>query len=378
MSREVLDVPLSNGTPGSRHSVRIIRYGAPEARPKAYIHAALHADEAPGLLVSHHLVEQLDAADASGEIRGQIVVIPYANPLGLAQFVNGDHLGRYDLASGRNFNRNWPNLAPELIARLGNRLRSDADANKALIRETIREILDERSVGQQVDSLYTMLAREAFDSDLVLDLHCDDEGLMHLFVRPEISAELSDIPGELGCRAVFSQGASGGSTFAEASVEPWLKLAAAFPDNPIPVGCFAATVELRGFVDIGDEIAATDASALLNVLRRRGYIAGPAAAAPAALCEITGFDACDVVRTPAFGVIVYRAELGERVTCGQPIADIVAPAAIGGDARITVRARTDGVVVTRRLKKLVAANQVIAKIAGTEPLVHRKGYLLED
>ncbi|WP_164763242.1 succinylglutamate desuccinylase/aspartoacylase family protein [Mesorhizobium sp. M7A.F.Ca.CA.004.09.1.2] len=377
MSREILDIPLSNGTPGSRHSVRIIRYGAAAARPKAYIHAALHADEAPGLLVSHHLVEQLDAADARGEIRSQIVVVPYANPLGLAQFVNGDHLGRYDLASGRNFNRNWPDLAPELIARLGNLLGRDADANKALIRETIRAILDERCVRQQVDSLYTVLAREAFDSDLVLDLHCDDEGLMHLFVRPEIAAELSDISGELGCRAVFSQGAAGGSTFAEASVEPWLKLAAAYPDKLIPVGCMAATVELRGFVDIGDEMAATDASALLNVLRRRGYIAGQAPAAPP-LCDVTGFDACDVVRTPAFGVIVYRVELGERVTSGQPIADIVAPAAIGGDARITVHARTDGVVVTRRLKKLVAANQVIAKVAGTEPLSHRKGYLLED
>ena len=378
MSREILDVPLANGTPGSRHSVRVIRYGAADARPKAYIHAALHADEAPGLLVSHHLVEQLDAADARGEIRGQIVVVPYANPLGLSQFVNGDHLGRYDLASGRNFNRNWPGLAPELIARLGNRLESDADANKALVRETIRAILDERNAGQQVDSLYTVLAREAFDADLVLDLHCDDEGLMHLFVRPEIAAQLADLSGELGCHAVFSQGASGGSTFAEASVEPWLKLAAAFPDKPIPVGCLAATVELRGFVDIGDEMAATDASALLNVLRRRGYITGQAPAAPAPLCDVTGFDACDVVRTPAFGVIVYRAELGERVTSGQPIADIVAPAAIGGDARVTVHARTDGVVVTRRLKKLVAANQVIAKVAGTVPLSHRKGYLLED
>ncbi|TPJ53608.1 succinylglutamate desuccinylase/aspartoacylase family protein [Mesorhizobium sp. B1-1-4] len=378
MSREILDVPLANGTPGSQHSVRIIRYGAADARPKAYIHAALHADEAPGLLVLHHLVEQLDAADARGEIRGQIVVVPYANPLGLAQFVNGDHLGRYDLASGRNFNRKWPDVAGELTIRLADRLGSSADDNTVLIRSTIREILDERGAGQPVDSLYTALAREAFDSDLVLDLHCDDEGLMHLFVRPEISAELSDLARELGCRAVFSQGSSGGSTFAEASVEPWIRLAAALPDKVIPIGCLAATVELRGFIDISDEMASADASALLNVLRRRGYVAGQAGLPPAALCEITGFDACDVVRTPAFGVIVYRAELGERVTCGQPIADIIVPSSLGREARVTVRARTDGLVVTRRLKKLVAANQVIAKVVGQKPLAHRTGYLLED
>lgn len=378
MPREILDIPLANGAPGSRHSVRMVRYGSPQARPKAYIHAALHADEAPGLLVSHHLIEQLDAADARGEITGQVVVVPYANPLGLAQFVNGDHLGRHDLASGRNFNRNWPALAVELAARLESRLGSDADANLVLIRETIREILDEHGVGQQVDSLYTILAREAFDSDLVLDLHCDDEGLMHLFVRPELWAHLSDVSGELGCRAAFSQAASGGSTFAEASVEPWLGLAAMFPDKPIPIGCLAATIELRGFIDISDDMARADASAMLNVLRRRGYLASPAVAAPAPLCDVTGFDACDVVRTPAFGVIVYRAELGERVTSGQPIADIVVPSALGAEGRITVHARTNGIVITRRLKKLVAANQVIAKVAGESPLSHRKGYLLED
>ncbi|ESY73378.1 hypothetical protein X740_32665 [Mesorhizobium sp. LNHC221B00] len=30
------------------------------------------------------------------------------------------------------------------------------------------------------------------------------------------------------------------------------------------------------------------------------------------------------------------------------------------------------------MKKLVAANQVIIKVVGTEPLSHRNGYALED
>ncbi|MDW6023679.1 M14 family metallopeptidase [Mesorhizobium sp. BAC0120] len=378
MPREILDIPLANGAPGSRRSVRMIRYGAADTRPKAYIHAALHADEAPGLLVAHHLVEALDAADMRGEVRGQIVVVPYANPLGLAQFVNGDHLGRFDLASGRNFNRHWPALGKELTSRLAGRLGNDREENVVLIRRAIRDLLEERRGGLEVDSLYTTLAREAFDSDLVLDLHCDDEGLMHMFAQPEIAADLTDVAAELGCRAVFSQPASGGSTFAEACVEPWLKIAASFPDKPVPTACIAATVELRGFIDIDDELAVGDIAALMNSLRRRGYLAGPARPSPAPLCDVTGFDACDIVRTPVFGIIVYRTELGETVTDGQPIADIVNPHGIGEEARITVRARTDGVVVTRRLKKLVAANQVIAKVAGARALAHRKGYLLED
>lgn len=378
MPREVIDVPLSGGTPGNSTAVRMLRYGAPDARPKAYIHAALHADEAPGLLVAHHLVEKLDEADARGEITGQVVVVPAANPLGLAQYINGDHLGRYDLASGRNFNRGWPGLGDEVVHRVGERLTENAEANRAIIRAVIRELLDEHPQATPINSLQAILAREAYDSDFVLDLHCDDEGLMHLFVHPDIWPEVTDLAAELGCHAVFSQASSGGSTFAEAGVEPWLRLAAAFPDRSIAIGCQAITLELRGFIDISDDVARADASALINVLRRRRYLSGDADAAPEPLCELSGFDACDLVRSPQFGVIVYHADLGERVKRGQPIADIVSPAAAGSERRITLHAGTDGLVVTRRLKKLVVANQVIAKIAGVVPLKSRRGYLLED
>lgn len=378
MPREIIDVPLTAAVPGNDRSVRFVRYGSPDVRPKVYIQAALHADEAPGLLVAHHLIEQLDAADARGEIRGQIVISPFANPLGLAQFVNGDHLGRFDLTSGRNFNRGWPDLAPDLISRLEHRLGSDHNTNLDLIRSEIRKNLEAREAASQIDSLYTILAEEAFDADLVLDLHCDDEGLMHLFVHPGNWSELSDLASELGCHAVFAQRGADGGTFVEACVELWLKLVSAFPDKAIPLGCVGATVELRGFIDIDDKIAHTDAAALITTLRRRGYLDGPISPIPDALCDITEFGACDIVRTPDFGVIVYHVALGEQVSCGQPIADIVNPSGIGRDARTTVYSRTDGIVLTRKLKKLVAAGQVVAKIAGEKLLPHRAGYLLED
>ncbi|HET8726950.1 MAG TPA: succinylglutamate desuccinylase/aspartoacylase family protein, partial [Alphaproteobacteria bacterium] len=327
----------------------------------------------------HHLVRMLDAAEARGEIRGEIVLVPAANPIGLAQYLNFDHVGRYELGGGGNFNRNWPDLSADIAERVGNVLGDDERENVRLIRQAMRATLDERVARREVDSLFLALAREAFDADLVLDLHCDDEGLMHLFVQPEFWPELSDLAAELGCRAVFSEGPTGGSTFSEACGTPWLTLAARFPDRPIPRACLAATVELRGFIDVSDAVARGDAAALINVLRRRGYLAGEAAALPEPLCDATGFDACDIVRAPSYGVLVYHVELGDRVTRGQPIADVVDPAAPDPDrGRATVRAATDGVVITRRLRKLIAANQVLAKIAGAEPLTYRQGYLLED
>jgi hypothetical protein len=58
------------------------RYGKPGARPKAYLQASLHADEIPGMLAAHHLIGLLDDADKRGEIKGEIIVVPVANPVG--------------------------------------------------------------------------------------------------------------------------------------------------------------------------------------------------------------------------------------------------------------------------------------------------------
>lgn len=379
MARTSSERVLFSAAPGLSRSLRVVRYGDPDARPKAYIHGALHADEAPGLLVCHHLIELLDAADAEGEIQGQIVVVPYANPIGLGQSINGDHLGRFELSSGANFNRGWPDLTDAVAIRLGDSLTDDAEENRRLVRQAIHDTLDERHPSREVDSLYLTLAREAFDADLVLDLHCDDEGLMHLFLHPQLWPEMSDLAAELGSRAVFLEAMHGAWTFTDACVAPWVNLAERLPDRPVPLGCMACTVELRGFIDVGDDMARRDAQALVNVLRRRGFLAGEPAEVPPLLCDATPLSAVDLIRTPTFGVLVYHAELGEEVEKGQPIADIVDPAAPrDGGARFTIRSKTDGTVITRRLRRLVSPNQVVAKVVGKEPLAHRIGYLLED
>ena len=379
MARSTSERLLFSAAPGLSRSLRVIRYGDPEARPKAYIHGALHADEAPGLLVCHHLLGLLDAADAKGEISGQIVVVPYANPIGLGQHINGDHLGRFELSSGANFNRGWPDLTDAVAARIGEDLSDDAEENQSTIREAINDVLRERKPVREVDSLYLTLAREAFDADLVLDLHCDDEGLMHLFLDPSLWPEMSDLAAELGSRAVFLEPSNGAWTFTDACSAPWYRLAERFSERPVPRGCIACTVELRGFIDVDDETASQDARALLNVLRRRGFVAGTPDAPPELQCEATPLSAVDVVRTPTFGVLVYHVELGEQVEKGEAIADIVDPAAPNErGARFTVRSETDGTVITRRLRRLVAPNQVIAKVVGKAPLPHRVGYLLED
>ncbi len=88
MTHRIERLPLGAGTPGTAREVMLHRFGSPGARPKAYFQAAIHADEIPALLAAHHLVQRLMAAEADGAVRGEVVVVPFANPIGLDQQVN--------------------------------------------------------------------------------------------------------------------------------------------------------------------------------------------------------------------------------------------------------------------------------------------------
>ncbi len=139
MSRTVERIPLPASSPGTARVVTAYRFGTPGARPKAYLQAAIHADESPGMLILHHLARLLAAADGRGEIRGEVILVPVANPIGLDQMVEGVVLGRHDFRSAANYNRQWPDLGAGLAERVLDRLGPDAAANAALVRAALAE-----------------------------------------------------------------------------------------------------------------------------------------------------------------------------------------------------------------------------------------------
>ena len=131
-------IDLAAASPGQRHSLRVLRFGTPGRGPKATIQAALHADEVPAMLVAQALRERLEALEAAGQLLGEVVLVPCANPLGLAQHVLGQHVGRFDLRDGVNFNRQVPDVSATVAAAVQGRLGDDAVANVALVRDELR------------------------------------------------------------------------------------------------------------------------------------------------------------------------------------------------------------------------------------------------
>lgn len=374
-------IELPAPAPGTHRHLRVHRYGPPGARPKAYFQAALHADEIPGLLVAQHLLLALEQAQAAGYIVGEVVVVPVANPPGLSQHLNGRLLGRFDFESTGNFNRDFPDLAVAAQERLRGRLSADPAINEALIRETLREVLAELPAVRETDALKRTLLGLALDADLVFDLHCDSEALLHLYASRWQQDDAQTLGAELGAAVVLLEEEPGGHPFDEACAGPWWKLRAALAgEGPIPLACFATTVELRGQADVNDACAQADAAALLRFLQRRGVIAGEPEPLPEPRCLPTPLEGVDVLSAPAAGVLVYQQALGAIVQAGEVVAELVDP--LGeplGAARIPIRSTTHGVLFARMSERLVRPGQKFCKIAGREPLSHRQpGKLLGD
>ena len=380
MTKTTERIALVSPSPGTQRHLLAHRYGRPGARPKAYLQASIHADETPAMLVAHHLMRLLDEADAKGAIAGEIILVPVANPIGLSQSLNDHLLGRHEASGGGNFNRSWPDLFPTLPTRVAGKLGRDPARNIETVRAALREIAGELQPGNEFSSLRSALTRLAVDADIVLDMHCDDEALMHLYLIPQHWPEARDLSAEIGSRATLLAADSGGHAFDETFSTPWTRLAATVgPETPVPPACLAATIEYRGQADTGDEINRPDAQALFRFLQRRGLIAGDPGPLPKPLCDATSLDATEVLRSPVAGIVCYRRALGAQVAKGDVIAEILDPLAEDpSQARLPLAAGTDGFLMTRRQHKMVRPGNSIGKIVGTEPLASRQGYLLED
>ncbi len=376
-------IPLPSPAPGTERSLLAHRYGRPGARPKVYVQAALHADEIPGLLVAQHLLLELERFQAQGAVQGEVVVVPAANPVGLAQHLGGRLVGRFDLAGSGNFNRDFPDLAPAVLERVRDVLGADPAANVAAVRKALGEALADLPPAGEADTLKRALLGLAQDADLVLDLHCAGVALQHLYASAWQPSDAAALGAELGARAVMLDGLDGteGMPMDQACHGPWWKLRRRLPEGtPLPLACFAATVELRGQGDVTDPLAAADAAALVRFLQRRGALGGDPGPVPAARCDCTPLEAVDTLVAPGAGVVVYRRGLGDQVAAGELVAEIVAPfGEPWGAARTPVYCAATGLLFAHAIGRLVSPGQKFCKVAGREPLAYRRqGKLLGD
>ena len=85
-TKAIKQINLPVSSLANARTLKVIHYGDPKTDCKAYIQAGLHADEAPGFVVMHHLINLFDETDAADKIDGHLVLVPVANPIGIGQW----------------------------------------------------------------------------------------------------------------------------------------------------------------------------------------------------------------------------------------------------------------------------------------------------
>ena len=377
MPRSTGKIPLPTMTPGTQRSVVYYRYGKAGARPKAYLQAAIHANELPGAMALHYLMPMLERAQRDGRIRGEVLVVPTVNPIGLSQLVGNNHLGRYDLLGRENYNRNWPEVSEEVAARVGRRLGSDPERNVALVRRAALAALSALAPVNELQTLRREVLKRSIDADLVLDLHCDQEAVLHLYTsRADVPGPAEELAADIGSEAtLYNDPYPDVATFSGVNSSLWTRLAERFPDAAIPQACLAATIEYRGQHDVSHALGESDASNLYRFLVRRGVVAGRAGPLPKPRAQPTPIAGMDVGYCPRAGMVVYSLPRGAKVKKGALVCEIVDPLDYRGPkARTPVLARSDGVLFSRRPDgRLMWPGAVLFRIAGPRPLPHRKG-----
>lgn len=362
--------PLRGSAPGTRREITSRHFGPAGAARKAYLQASLHADELPPMLVAHHLHQRLSVLEAEGRLHGEVVLVAVANPIGLDQTLLHRHHGRFDLASGENFNRHYPALFDSSLPLLDGRLGDDPEANAATIRTALRQTVAAQAEPTELASLRKTLLGLACDAEVVLDLHCDAEALVHLYTGTALWPQAEPLARLVGAEVSLLASESGDHPFDEACSQPWWQLEAHFHGRfPVPMGCLSVTLELRGEADVSHPLALGDADALIAFLTHRGIVAGEPPALPALRNPATPLAGTDILKAPATGMVVFVRRLGDRLRVGDIVLEVIDP--VSGEVH-PVASRTDGILFAHELQRYARAGRSLAKVAGAAPLRHGK------
>ncbi len=364
--------PLLSTYAGTHREIVSFHYGNGKPGQKIYIQASLHADELPGMLVAHHLRERFAELEAAGKIRGEIVVVPVANPVGLSQTLLHSQVGRFEMATGENFNRHYPSMYPGIVDRVESKLTAAGESNARVVREAMLSELDALDPRTELECMRRVLMRLACDADVVLDLHCDTDAVLHLYTGTPMWPQCEPLACYLGAYATLLATESGDNPFDEACSQTWWQLADYFKDRfPIPMACLSVTVELRSQTDVNHALAMSDARNIVAFLMHRGAIDGMPPPLPVLKYPATPLAGAETIKSPVSGVVAFLKKPGDWIQSGDAIAEVIDP--LTAEVR-TLVSHTEGVLYARENRYFASADMRLAKVAGAKAF--RTGKLL--
>lgn len=321
---EIERVTLEADTPGQEFFLRVLRFRGSAQGPAVYMQAGLHANELPGMVALDRLIPRLEAAERDGRLAGNVTLVPQANPIGLAQAIFGETFGRFDDNSRINFNRSFPKdtaaSAPGSLA---------------------------------TDRLKSILLALAVETDVVLDLHCDYEGPVYLYVAEHQIAEGRRLARAVQAMVILTDPSYDLGTFDMSALAQW-----AAQKRP-GESRFAATIELRGMMDVTWELAERDADGLYRYLVDIGVVIDRLPDIVAADPVSGDVDAAQLIAAPVPGALLFDAKVGDWVKKGDRLAVVVSDA---GTDHHEILSPHDGLVMSRWRQRFIRRGEYVAKV----------------
>lgn len=345
-------IQLAGDVPGNSIELRVLRFeGKNREATSAYLQSSLHGSELPGQAALHFLIPMLEKAAREGRIAGDITVIPQANPIGSAQWMAHQHIGRFEFFSSTNFNRSFP-----LLENFDTSSLPAIDGPVPLAERLKAELL-----------------RQALPHEIVLDLHCDDESESYLYIHQAFLPEMYDLASALGSTAILSWDSTADAAFEEACAHPVLQL----PKTEQKTRA-VTTVEFRGLSDVNIDTGKSDAEGLYKFLVHRGVIVDTSIALTVDFNgPVTPLENVEMIRAPQGGMILFHVDIGAQVKAGDKLVTVVTvPGDPAGDIILT--APQAGRVLTRRGHRYTRRGDDLLKLLGSRRSENAKPGSLES
>jgi predicted deacylase len=321
---EIERITFEADTNGQEHSLRAFHFRGSQNGPAVYIQAALHSHEMPGTVAIDRLIPLLEVAENDARLAGCVTLVPHANPIGLTQCVYGETLGRFDVNSRINFNRSFPTDAAEKLTG--------------------------KPAAERLKATLLALAGKA---DVVLDLHCEDDGPVYLYVSELQLDEGRRLARAMQATVILTDPADDPISFDLAVGARWAA------EKRVDDTRFAATIELRGKMDVTPTYSKQDADGIYRYLVNIGTIIDDL---PSILAvePITGdVDDAQLISTQTPGALLYDVDIGDWVTEGQRLAVVLSEPGI---KHHEIRSPFDGQVMTRRVRRFARRGDDVIKV----------------
>lgn len=343
--------------------------GTDKGAPSVYIQSGIHGAEVQGYVVTLQLIEYF----SNNPPKGDITIIPIANPYGLNCKIGEYTFGRFDPVTGDNWNRNYADFSGHVDEFLEAHPNRSFKELVVLFKQFLKQSLSKKL--QEKTSYHKKLALQlqelAISADIVLDLHCDTISVPHIYSSEYAMRSVSAlrIPFVIEIPSIFA------GALDEAIFCPWIELIEKYKkinhlESPINMPMEVFTVELGNQEDINTKKSHLQTKGILNYLSVKGVCD--------ALDNLEKFNiySCKLkdfitIYSPTGGLITDNADFGIELPSGEEIISLSAPSLwkelttttdLIANSTHTIKTQCPAIPITRAASVVVNEGMALMKL----------------